>query len=218
VKGLNLLLFSLETMIYTVPGLIVALSFHEFAHALVADRLGDPTPRRFGRLTLEPWVHMDPVGTLVLLFYRFGWAKPVPVNPQYFRRPRQDMLLVALAGPLTNFIIAFVLALIMVTVFLASPQAPAQTAIEILRAGIFINLALGVFNLLPVPPLDGSKILAGILPYKSARVFHQYEHLGPLILLVVLVSGAGGRIIGPLVGQLNHWWVTASLRIVAMFY
>ncbi len=212
------MLFSLQTMIYSVPGLIVALSFHEFAHALVADRLGDPTPRRFGRLTLEPWVHLDPVGTLVLLFYRFGWAKPVPVNPQYFRRPRQDMVLVALAGPVTNFIIAFVLSLVLVAMIFSSPYGAPQTAIEILRAGVFINLALGVFNLLPVPPLDGSKVLSGLLPLKTARVFHQYEHLGPIMLLLLLVSGAGGRIIGPLVVQMNQWWMQLSVRIMALFY
>ncbi|MEW6521967.1 MAG: site-2 protease family protein [Bacillota bacterium] len=208
--------FSLEALILTLPGLIVALSFHEFAHALVADVLGDPTPRRAGRLTLEPWAHLDPVGTLLLLFYRFGWARPVPVNPYNFQNPRRGMLWVALAGPAANIIVAFVLGLALVaTISLAPATGMWQTIVEMLRAGLFINVALAIFNLLPVPPLDGSRILGGVLPRGLAQRLADVEHLGPILLVILLMTGVGGRLIAPAVYWLQRTIVLVALGLLA---
>lgn len=196
----------------TLPGLVVALSVHEFAHALVADGLGDPTPRRAGRLTLEPWAHLDPVGTLLLLFYRFGWARPVPVNPYNFRDPRRGMLWVALAGPAANLITALAFGLTLVAmVQLAPPTQLWRTLTEVVSSGLFINVALGMFNLLPVPPLDGSRVLAGLLPHDLSRRLADVEHLGPIVLIILLMSGVGGTLVAPAV-----YWVQRAIVGVSL--
>jgi len=204
--------FSLEALVMTLPGLVVALSFHEFAHALVADRLGDPTPRRAGRLTLEPWAHLDPVGTLLLLFYRFGWARPVPVNPYNFRNPRRGMLWVAMAGPAANLLMALAFGLALVAMVRLGPHTQLWRALsEVVRNGLFINVALGMFNLLPVPPLDGSRVLAGALPADMARRLADVEHLGPIVLIILLMTGVGGTLIAPAV-----YWVQRAIIGVAV--
>lgn len=168
-----------------LPAVLVALALHEAAHAYTADRLGDPTPRRLGRVTLNPFVHLDPMGTLLLAVVHFGWGKPVPVDPRYFRQPRRDMMLVALAGPLANIVTAtiFGLSLRLVDHGL-SPLV--YTAVDAL---VLISLLLAVFNLLPIPPLDGSKILVGLLPDHLAELYQR--HSGPLswgLLALVLIG------------------------------
>lgn len=196
----------------SLPGLVVALSFHEFAHALVADRLGDPTPRRAGRLTLEPWAHLDPVGTLLLLFYRFGWARPVPVNPFNFRHPRRGMLWVALAGPAANLLMALAFGLALVAMVQLAPNTNLwRTLTEVVSSGLFINVALGMFNLLPVPPLDGSRVLAGLLPDDLSRRLADVEHLGPIVLIILLMTGVGGTLVAPAV-----YWVQRAIFGVAV--
>jgi Zn-dependent protease len=203
---------SLESLVLLLPGLIVALSVHEFAHAAVADALGDPTPRRAGRLTLEPWAHLDPVGTLMLLVYRFGWAKPVPVNPYNFRRPHQGMLWVALAGPAANLLAGFLFAVgLVATVSLAPAVGVWRVVPDMMRAGLFINAALAAFNLIPVPPLDGSRVLAGLLPRELAQRYAALDQFGPLLLIVLLVTGAGGAVIAPLAHALQRWLLGLAL-------
>jgi Zn-dependent protease len=187
-----------QVVIVAVP-LLLALTLHEAAHAYAADRLGDPTPRRAGRLTLNPLAHLDPVGTLVFVLTRMiGWAKPVPVNPGYFRRPRQGMLWVALAGPAANLALAGVFALVYhllasavgAGLRLGLPVGAWLSLVSVARAGVIVNLGLALFNLIPIPPLDGSRILAGVLPGGAAAAVYRLERYGMVVLLLAVFSGA----------------------------
>ncbi len=186
-----------ELAILAVP-LLIAVTFHEVAHGYAADRLGDPTPRRAGRLTLNPLKHLDVVGTLVFALTRMiGWAKPVPVNPAYFRRPRQDMLWVGLAGPAANFALAVVFAgayRLLASVAAGVETVAAARLVVLLalmaRAGVIANLGLGLFNLIPIPPLDGSRVLAGLLPGPAAAAVYRLERYGFVLVLVLVFSGA----------------------------
>jgi len=183
------------------PPILFAVTIHEYAHALVAFRLGDPTAKASGRLTLNPISHLDPLGTLMLFIAQIGWAKPVPVDPRYFRNPKRDMLWVALAGPASNLLGAFTLGLLLQAV----GHGPAVTASASLATlwkmglyGLYINVVLAVFNLLPIPPLDGSKILMGLLPPKQELAYVQFAHYGPLVLVGLIVLGrlSGVSILG----------------------
>jgi Zn-dependent protease len=167
----------LELFLYLVPLLVGSMVLHELAHAVVATRLGDPTPREHGRLTLNPVSHLDPLGTAMfgitfwLSSFMFGWAKPVIVQPGYFRRPKEGMALVAVAGPVTNFVIALAVVAVLVHVELS------EGAFEVLALLYQVNVILGVFNLLPVPPLDGSRIVAVAMSdatYERWRSLDQY--------------------------------------------
>jgi len=192
-----------------IPVILLSLSIHEFSHGKAADMLGDPTPRSMGRLTLNPIAHLDPIGALVLLLTRrFGWAKPVPINPRNFRNPQRDILLVSLAGPLSNIGLAILISFIFRFVLFLLKRGAINYAVgnfafflvEMIQIGIIINLALAIFNLLPVPPLDGSKILRGVLPYR----YHQYLNFleGPygfMIIILLLFTGVIGRVISPVI-------------------
>lgn len=184
--------FDIATLLLSLPALILALTVHEYAHARVADRLGDPTPRLNGRLTLEPWAHLDPIGTLLLVIYRFGWAKPVPINPSYFRDPRRGMLLTSLAGPLANVALAFLASLLLAFRFDAWPLVREVPYIgNVIGYVLILNLYFAVFNLIPIPPLDGSKVLMALLPGEQAYALSRLEPYGPFVLILFLVSGAG---------------------------
>lgn len=188
-----------------LPGLLTALVLHEYAHARTADALGDPTPRNMGRLTLNPIPHIDPIGLLMLFIFRFGWAKPVPVNPYYFKDARRGMLLVAAAGPATNIVLAFIIRLaigLLPWQWLAGGYLP-----QALQYAYLINLYLAVFNLLPVPPLDGSRILAGLVPRETAAFIDSLETYGWLILVILLWTGGTSRLLLPVVS-----WLDALLR------
>ncbi|MCD5404897.1 MAG: site-2 protease family protein [Desulfotomaculum sp.] len=167
-----------------IPAVVIALTFHEYAHAVVAYKLGDPTAKYSGRLTLNPIPHVDPIGMLMLFFVGFGWAKPVPVNPYNFNKPKRDMVLVSLAGPLSNVILAIAFALLF-GVFYAFGS---QVLVDVVYKIIWINVVLAVFNMLPIPPLDGSKILAGILPGDSAWL-NYLEQYGFIILIILALTG-----------------------------
>lgn len=196
--------------IAAVPALL-GIILHEVAHGWVAAKRGDPTASQLGRLTLNPLPHIDPTGLLVFAMtsltgaFVFGWAKPVPVNPRYFRNPVRDMMLVALAGPVTNFALAIVFALLLrLFVFALPPALWAEDTsyvfvLLMLQAGIVINCGLAWLNLLPIPPLDGSKVLAYFLPPDVAWRYMSAERYGFVILLVLLVSGGLGYVLGPLV-------------------
>jgi Zn-dependent protease len=176
-------------MILLAPPILVALTFHEFAHGYVALRFGDPTAKMAGRLTLNPLSHLDPIGTIMLFVVHFGWAKPVPVDPRYFRNPKQDMLWVALAGPGANMVLALISGILLSILGRGSLFGSHNMLLIMLQYSLFINLALAVFNMLPIPPLDGSKVLRGLLPYQYQHIADQMEMYGPWALMGLIMMG-----------------------------
>jgi len=194
-------------LIILAPPILLALTVHEFAHGYVAYRFGDPTARDQGRLTLNPLKHLDPLGTLAFFIIKIGWAKPVPVNPGYFKNPQKDMLWVALAGPAVNFVLAVISAIgVKIVWFIASNisySALAEAILvplnEVLMASVWINLVLCIFNFLPIPPLDGSKILAGLLPPDLARSYASVERYGFAIIMVLAFTGILSKMIMPVI-------------------
>ncbi len=201
----------LTELIILAPPLLFALTLHEFAHGFIAYRLGDPTAIMAGRLTLNPLKHLDPLGTIAFFFIKFGWAKPVPVNASYFRNPKQDMLWVALAGPVTNLGLAIISAIFAKAVWLLAALLPYSRAMEaillplstMLAASVWINLVLAIFNCLPIPPLDGGRILAGLLPDRLAESYQQLERYGFIIILVLAFSGLLSKVILPIITFVN---------------
>lgn len=207
-----------------LPGFIIGLTFHEFSHAYVANRLGDPTARAMGRLTLNPIAHLDLFGTLMLVFAGFGWAKPVPVDASQLRSPRRDMAIIALAGPVSNVVLALLVGLGLRAVFpagfaAAQTSSLASTAVWICVQAVWINVILAAFNLIPIPPLDGSRILAGIVPEHWNHGYEQFERIGPMLLigLVLLASFSGisifNRLVSPIARPLLSFilgdWLTS---------
>ena len=188
---------ALADLLLSVPAVLWAITFHEFCHGYMAYVLGDPTAKRMGRLSLNPLHHLDPVGALMLLFFRFGWAKPVPVDPRYFKNPRRDMVLVSAAGVTGNFLTAFVFGM------LARFFPQTFLAIPALRQFIFlmivINIGLAVFNLIPIPPLDGSKLLYPLLPPFLLEKYFWLERYGFFVLMILLAIGVVQAIMGPVV-------------------
>lgn len=194
----------IQLYLIMAPGLLVALVFHEVAHGFVAYLLGDPTARSQGRLTLNPLKHLDPIGTLAFFFVQFGWAKPVPVNARYFRDPRKGMMYTAMAGPGVNFALAalFAVAFHAMAAFGVSGQSPLYA---VAYYAVFVNLILGAFNLLPIPPLDGSNVVAYFLPPQAAYKYMSMSRYGFIILIGVILLGRFtgfslvGRVILPFV-------------------
>jgi Zn-dependent protease len=189
---------ALQQLVLMIPGYLLAVTLHEVAHGWVADRLGDPTARLRGRLTLNPLPHIDPLGALAFVVARFGWAKPVPVDPRNFRRPIRDMTLVAVAGPLMNFVVAF-LGLVTLLVMRDHVHAPGlrEPLLGMLRIVFEFNLVLAIFNLIPLPPLDGGHFLPYLLPRGSWPLRQRLEQYGPLILLLLVFSGVTRYIVWP---------------------
>jgi Zn-dependent protease len=193
---MNITTEKLIGLIVLIPILLIAMMLHELAHGFVAYKLGDPTAKRAGRLSFNPIKHLDPVGTAMFFItyliggFVFGWAKPVPVSPYYFKNRQRGMALVGLAGPLTNFVLAVVFALVLN----AAQVDPQGVAFEILFVGFQVNMVLGIFNLIPVPPLDGSRVVGAFLPrnaYERWAALDQYGMFLAIIVLVFLVwSGA----------------------------
>lgn len=184
-------------MILMIPGMLIAFTFHEYAHALVADKLGDKTPRFQGRLTLNPIAHIDPIGFIAVLIFSFGWAKPVQTNPSAYKNYYKDDLKVSLAGPVANFIVAIVAAFIFVFymsfIYRILPEALAGVLYSMLYMILAINVNIGLFNLIPIPGLDGFSLLRDLSPktfYKFEEKFYQYQMMIMLLLIFV-----GGKII-----------------------
>lgn len=175
-------------LLLTLPGIIIGLSFHEFAHALAADKLGDPTPRNQGRLTLSPLPHIDPIGLLMLVLLRFGWAKPVMIDHRYFKNPKRDDLIVSVAGPLMNLLTAFVFTLILKVLVSMNIITYNDMGFYLFIYTILININLFLFNLLPIPPLDGFHILSDLLPLKHSGIIYKLEQYSFIILIIILVT------------------------------
>ena len=199
------LIWRLLQILLTLPAILVSLSVHELCHGYAAHLLGDPTPRAMGRLSLNPLRHIDPIGFIALLICRVGWAKPVVVDSRYFKNPKRDMAITALAGPVSNFLLALIFSFISVfldkignafSLFSASPMTPFGAFWMIVYFMVPINLGLGVFNLIPIPPLDGSKILYAFLPNKILYKILPYENYIRLALILLLCFGFLGNYIG----------------------
>lgn len=190
---LNVLSQNPRLGILLIVALIVSLTFHEFSHAFVADKLGDPTARNLGRLTLNPLAHLDPIGTLFLLVARFGWGKPVPFNPLNLKNPRRDAALISLAGPASNFLLAISSSLVIRFVGTGGLLG------AFLYLVVFYNLILGIFNLIPVGPLDGNKIVFGFLPMNLAIQWQEIQKYGMFILLFLVFTNTISLILSPLV-------------------
>lgn len=215
----------LLSLVLTLPGLLIAITFHEFAHAYAADKLGDDTPRNQGRLNLNPLSHLDPVGSILLLFAGFGWGKPVQINPRNFDRKYSmatGEAIVSVAGPLMNLILAIIFTIIYAIVYKFAGAWLFYTQIGnivhiILQMTIFTNIGLGVFNLIPLPPLDGSKIFVNFMPYNARRWIIEHEQIFYIIFLVIWITGLAGIIISPINNAIANglFWIVGKLFGIA---
>ena len=180
------------SFIMSIPAVLFAITVHECAHGWAAYLMGDSTARYSGRLSLNPLRHMDPIGALCMLFFRFGWAKPVPVNSGYFKNRRLGIVTVSLAGPLSNFIVGLLSCILFYLVsFLTKGESViARFALAILIQSVYMNVGLMIFNLIPIPPLDGSKILLEFLPYRWQYEIYRYERYFGLILILLVYAGS----------------------------
>lgn len=195
---------SIMTTLLTLPGVILAIVFHEFAHAYVADKFGDTTPRSQGRLTLDPAAHLDPIGLFLLIFAHIGWGKPVQINPSNFtsNKSRESCeMWVSLAGPLTNFILAIILTIVYFVLGISFPNP--NNVISIINTVVFcaisVNIGLGVFNLIPIPPLDGEKIFRRFLPYNAVAWLDRNEQMLHMLFMLLWITGILGNLVSPII-------------------
>ena len=199
-------------LLLSIPGVLIAITFHEYAHAWAAYKLGDDTAKSQGRLSLNPLKHMDPIGIAMLLFLGFGWGRPVEIDSRNFNRNisvRKAEAIVSIAGPLANFILAIVFsaiygALIKFNALTSMDTRTALTIITILQSIISINIGLGVFNLIPLPPLDGSKVLSYFLPYNARNWFESNQQIFYILFLIIWITGIAGTIISPAITSIYY--------------
>lgn len=188
-------------IIYLVA-LLVAITIHEFAHAITADYLGDPTSRIQGRVSLNPLVHLDMFGTLLILLMGFGWGKPVVFDPYNLKHPRKDAAIISFAGPLSNFILAIVLSIVL-RLFVLFDQSIFFTISYFFFAPVIsINVMLGIFNLIPIHPLDGFKIVGGLLPEDKAHEWYQLERYGMIFLILLIIPLGQGSLVSSIIGPI----------------
>ncbi len=212
----------LLSLLLSIPGVLIAITFHEYAHAFAAYKLGDDTAKIQGRLTLNPFKHMDPIGIIMLLFLGFGWGKPVQVDSRNFNRnisASKAEAIVSIAGPLANFILAIVFSIITVITMkfglLSGLSIRATLTIEIiLQSIILMNIGLGIFNLIPLPPLDGSKVLNHFLPYNAQVWFRNNEQIFYIIFLIIWITGIAGKIISPAIYAVY----SGIFKLIAMLF
>ncbi len=209
-------------LILTVPGVLIALTFHEYAHAWAADKLGDETPKVQGRLNLNPLSHIDPVGFVFLIVAGFGWGKPVQIDPRNFNGKysiSKAEAIVSAAGPIMNFILAFVFLIIYYLLFVVTDALTGlstmwqQVVFAVITYTVSINIGLGVFNLIPLPPLDGSKILMHFLPYKGKEWFYRNQQIFYIVFLILFVTGLSSVILTPIFNAVftGMNWIVAKL-------
>ncbi len=208
-------------LLLTLPGVIIAITFHEFAHAYAAYKLGDDTPKMQGRLNLNPASHIDPFGFILLIFAHIGWGKPVQINPRNFDRKFSQSAgeaIVSVAGPAMNFVLAIVFTFIY---FVLIKFAPAFLVTQIgtivyiiIQSTIIVNIGLGVFNLIPLPPLDGSKIFRNFMSYNVKTWLDKYEHIFYMLFLVIWITGLAGTIISPII----EFIATGLMRVVGLLF
>jgi Zn-dependent protease len=209
----HFLAFALQDLPYVVMTLIVAFTLHEFAHAYVAYLFGDHTAKKQGRLTLSPLAHLDPFGTLLLIIAGFGWAKPVPVNRYFFKKPRLAGILVSIAGPFSNLVLAFIGLLIY---YLMNNAAVDNDALyRFVTLFIQINLTLGVFNLLPFPPLDGYRVIEDLVPSSTRAKMTQYESWGIFVFLILVITPLDRIVIWPLLNGAATFVMNIFQQILA---
>lgn len=193
--------FDLVQTLYLLPGIIIGFTFHEFAHAQTAVWFGDDTPRAQGRISLNPLVHIDLIGFIMIVFAGFGWAKPVQVNPNNFRNKKRDDILVSLAGPVMNiFIACFFFILMRIIYFVPSGFLDENTfdiIFNIFNYAAWINVVLFVFNLIPIPPLDGSHIIFGLAGLMESKFYYQISRMSTFILLILIITNLISKIISP---------------------
>lgn len=201
----------LLVLLLTLPGVIVAITFHEFAHAYAAYKLGDDTPKMQGRLNLNPLSHMDPVGFVLLVFAHFGWGRPVQINPRNFDKKYSmstGEAIVSVAGPLMNFVLAIAFTIIYFAIYKFIPSFVLSQVgwivMIILQSTIVVNIGLGVFNLIPLPPLDGSKIFRNFMSYNVKAWFDKYQNVFYIIFLVIWITGLAGTIISPIITFISN--------------
>ena len=202
----------LFNLLASIPGVLVAITFHEFAHGYAAYKLGDTTAKDDGRLSLNPFAHLDPLGTIMLIFAGFGWGKPVEVNPRNYNRKipvEKADAIVAAAGPITNIVLALVFAIIYYLIYRFCGQEFRTSNIGIVLTLLVqltsvINVGLGVFNLIPLPPLDGSKIIKPFLPYKAKQWFENNEQIFYIIFVIIWVTGIASYIISPVISVIGN--------------
>ena len=211
----------LLSLLLTLPGVIVAITFHEFAHAYAAYKLGDDTPRMQGRLNLNPLSHMDPIGFVLLIFAHIGWGKPVHINPRTFDRKYSmsaGEAIVSVAGPVMNFVLALVFTIIYFATLKFVPGIMltqwGAIVITMISSAIIVNVGLGVFNLIPLPPLDGSKIFRNFMSYNVKEWLDRYERVFYIIFLVLWITGLAGQIISPIIEFIS----TGLIRLVGMLF
>ncbi|NLI53861.1 MAG: site-2 protease family protein [Clostridiales bacterium] len=204
-------------LLYVLPAILIGLTVHEWAHAYAAYRLGDSTARNLGRMTLNPIAHIDPIGFLMLLLIGFGWARPVPVNPRNFKNYRRDDILVSLAGIGMNFVTAFLFSFIYVAGVLKWGLATNEAFMNIFGSIITINLALAIFNLIPIYPLDGSHVLESLLVRKIPRFFMFLRQYGQWILLGLLLLGVVSTVLGYLISGISSGFFSVAAWFVNLF-
>lgn len=206
-------MFNLDPMVILlrIPALLIAITFHEFAHARMAYHFGDQTAKSQGRLSLNPLHHLDPVGTIMILLVGFGWAKPVPINPYQFRHYRRGLRWVSFAGPLANFVLGFI-SLLLLNIFFKFGLYEGLL-INFMVVLMQLNILLAIFNLIPVPPLDGSKILLSFLTERYLDLYRKVEQYAPLVLILLVFTGAFRYIINPLYSLVFNFfsWLIALL-------
>lgn len=204
----------LQSLLFTAPVILLAVICHECAHGWVSYKLGDPTAKQAGRLTLNPFKHLDLMGSLCMLFFHVGWAKPVPINPYYYRDRRKGIILVSIAGPAANFIVAFLsmFAAGLLTRF-GSPQSLIIWVLfQLCYYAAIVNIGLGLFNLIPIPPLDGSKVV-GCLSMKAAGFYAKFQRYWRIVLILCVVTGVLSK---PL-GMLNQLLINGMWRVITLF-